>query len=85
LVVVHRAGVGRGMYHLRCGHGQVRGADYRHQLRRSTLKAVRHSDEVLKALMTMAGRDSVLVAVSVVDVRRKLVETVGFIDEYMTR
>jgi hypothetical protein len=46
---------------------------------------VRHSDEVLKALMTMAGRDSVLVAVSVVDVRRKLAETVEFIDEHMTR
>ena len=44
-----------------------------------------HSDEVLKALLMMAGRDSVLVAVKVADVRRKLLETVGFIDEHMKR
>lgn len=45
---------------------------------------IRHSDEVLKALLMMAGRDSVLVAVKVVDVRRKLLETVEFLDEHMT-
>ncbi len=46
---------------------------------------VRHSDEVLKALLTMAGRDSVVVAVKVADIRRKLLETVEFIDEQMKR
>jgi hypothetical protein len=46
---------------------------------------VRNSAEVWKALMMMSGRDSVLVAVSVVEVRRKLVETIEFIDKHITR
>lgn len=46
---------------------------------------VRHSDEVLKVLMMMAGRDSVLVALNVVKVRRKLVETIEFIDTHIAR
>jgi hypothetical protein len=46
---------------------------------------VRHSDEVLKTLLIMAGRGSVLVAAKVIDVRERLLETVQFIDEHMNR
>ena len=46
---------------------------------------VRHSDEVLKALLTMAGRGSALVSVNVIAIREKLVETVQFMDEHMNR
>ena len=42
-----------------------------------------HSDMVLKALLMMTGRDLVLVAVKVVDIRLKLLEAVEFIDEHM--
>lgn len=44
---------------------------------------VRHSDEVLKALLTTAGRGSALVLVNIIDIREKLVETVQFMDEHM--
>ncbi len=46
---------------------------------------IRHSDEVLKALLAMAGRDSALVSVDIIDIREKLLETVQFIDEQIDR
>jgi hypothetical protein len=46
---------------------------------------VRHSDEVLKALLTIAGRGSALVLVNVIDIHEKLVETVQFMDEHINR
>src|SRR5258707_12685451 len=48
---------------------------------RHLVALVRHSDQVLEAFLMMAGRDSALVAMRVVDVREKLQETVAFIDE----
>jgi hypothetical protein len=46
---------------------------------------VRHSDEVLRVLLNMAGRGSALVSVNVIDIRQKLLETVQFMDEHIHR
>jgi hypothetical protein len=44
---------------------------------------IRHSDDVLKVLLISAGRQQILAAQKLVDVRNKLAETVGQIDELM--
>jgi hypothetical protein len=46
---------------------------------------LRHSDEVLKVVLTMAGRDSALVSVNVIELRQQLLETVRFLDEHAAR
>jgi len=42
---------------------------------------VRHSDEVLEALLSMAGREDILAGKLLVDARDKLVEMLEIIDE----
>ncbi len=46
---------------------------------------IRHSDEVFRAVLTMAERGSALVSVNVIDLRQKLLETVQLMDEHMNR
>jgi hypothetical protein len=44
---------------------------------------IRHSDEVLEVLLILAERQQIVAAQKLVDVRNKLAETVGQIDELM--
>jgi hypothetical protein len=44
---------------------------------------IRHSDDVLKVLLILAGRQQILAAQKLVDVRNKLAETVSQVDELM--
>jgi hypothetical protein len=44
---------------------------------------IRHSDEVLEVLLILAGRQQIVAVQKVVDIRNKLLETVGQIDELM--
>lgn len=45
------------------------------------VKLVRHSDEVLEALLSMAGREDILAGKLLVDARDKLVEMLEIIDQ----
>ncbi len=45
------------------------------------VKLVRHSDEVLEALLLMAGREDILAGKLLVDAREKLVEMIEIIDQ----
>jgi len=44
---------------------------------------IRHSEDVLAVLLIMAGRQQIMAAQKLVDVRNKLAETVGQIDKLM--
>jgi hypothetical protein len=44
---------------------------------------IRHSDDVLEVLLILAERQQIVAAQKLVDVRNKLAETVGQIDELM--
>jgi hypothetical protein len=44
---------------------------------------VRHSDEVLEALLLMAGREDILAGKLLVDARDKLVEMLEIIDQLL--
>ena len=44
---------------------------------------IRHSDDVLAVLLILGGRQQIVVAQKLVDVRNKLAETIGQIDELM--
>lgn len=44
---------------------------------------IRHSDHVLEVLLILAGRQQIVAAQKLVDLRNKLAETVGQIDELM--
>jgi hypothetical protein len=48
------------------------------------VKLVRHSDEVLEALLLMAGREDILAGKLLVDARDKLVEMLETIDQLQT-
>ena len=45
------------------------------------VELIRHSDEVLEALLMMAGREEILAGKILVDARRKLAEMLETIDE----
>ncbi len=47
------------------------------------VELVRHSDEVLKALLLMAGREDILAGKLLVDARDKLVEMLEIIDQLL--
>ncbi len=47
------------------------------------VELVRHSDEVLKALLLMAGREDILAGKLLVDARDKLVEMLKIIDQLL--
>ncbi len=49
------------------------------------LRLVRHSDEVLEALLLMAGRENILAGKLLVDARDKLVETLEIIDQLQAK
>jgi hypothetical protein len=46
---------------------------------------VRHSDEVLEALLLMAGREDILAGKLLVDARDKLVEMLEIIDQLQAK
>ena len=48
------------------------------------VELVRHSDEVLEALLSMAGREDILAGKLLVDARDKLAEMLEIIDELQT-
>ncbi len=48
------------------------------------VRLVRHSDEVLEALLLMAGRENILAGKLLVDARDKLVEMLEIIDQLQT-
>ena len=48
------------------------------------VELVRHSDEVLEALLSMAGRDDILAGKLLVDARDRLAEMLEIIDELQT-
>ena len=48
------------------------------------VKLMRHSDEVLEALLSIAGRDDILAGKLLVDARDKLAEMLEIIDELQT-
>ena len=47
------------------------------------VELIRHSDEVLDALLLMAGRQQIAAAKKLVDLRNKLAETIQQVDELM--
>src|SRR5436190_8303826 len=47
------------------------------------VELIRHSDEVLQILLLLAGRKQVAVAKRLIDVRKRLIETVRQVDELL--
>ena len=50
---------------------------------KNLVELVRHSDEVLEALLLMAGREDILAGKLLVDARDKLVEMLEIIDQLL--